>query len=78
MCGFIPRWNPIPLTDLPIKKVAFAQSDFFNGKNKFIILFCKVCVVQPSGFGMCVLDNQEEFMMTINSKYLAETKKLKV
>ncbi len=30
-------------------------------------------MVQPSGFGMCVLDSQEEFMMTINSKYLVET-----
>jgi hypothetical protein len=58
----------IPLGDLPIKKVIFAQSDFFNGKNKIIILFCKVCAVQPSGFGMCVL---EEFMMAINSKHLA-------
>jgi hypothetical protein len=34
----------IPLADLPIKKVTFAQGDFFDGKKNHNIVLQGVCV----------------------------------
>ncbi len=53
ICGSIGGTH-IPLIDLPSKKVTRAQNLW---EKKSIVLFYKGCVVETSGFEMCVLDD---------------------
>jgi hypothetical protein len=71
ICGSIDGTH-IPLTDFPRKKVTRAHNDFYEKKIS-IVLFYKGCVVETSGFEMCVLDNQEEIMMVANLRFITCT-----
>jgi hypothetical protein len=68
ICGSIGGTH-IPLVDLPSKKVTHAHNYIYE-KKKSIIFFYKGCVVEISGFEMCVLDNQEEFMMVASLRFI--------
>jgi hypothetical protein len=52
--------------------VTRAHNDFYEKKIS-IVLFYKGCVVETSGFEMCVLDNQEEIMMVANLRFITCT-----
>ncbi len=52
ICGSIDGTH-IPLANLPSKKVTHAHNDFYEKKNS-IVLFYNGCVVETSGFEMCV------------------------
>jgi hypothetical protein len=59
ICGVIDRTH-IPLVDHPSKKVMLC---YWKIGKSYIILCCKLCVIQTKSFGTFVLANLKGYMM---------------
>ncbi len=69
---WINRWNSHTTNKSSKQEGACAHNDFYAKKNS-IVLFYKGCVVETSGFRICVSNNEEEFMMVASLRFLTCT-----